>query len=105
MIPARTFAPSVLLVTLCACKVGPDYKRPTVQLPDQYRGLAPSAAPTQASAEAFGEMKWWAVLQDKVLEDLIREALTNNYDMRIAASRVAQAEAIVGIARADQLPA
>ena len=49
-------------------------------------------------------MKFWTVFQDKVLEDLIREALVNNYDIRIAATRVAQAEAIVGITRADQLP-
>jgi multidrug efflux system outer membrane protein len=49
-------------------------------------------------------MKFWTVFQDKVLADLIREALANNYDIRIAATRVAQAEAIVGITRADQLP-
>jgi multidrug efflux system outer membrane protein len=49
-------------------------------------------------------MKWWAVFQDKALEDLIREALTNNYDMRIAASRVVQAQASLGVTRADQFP-
>ncbi len=105
MIPARSLAASVLLLSLCACKVGPNYSRPAVTLPDQYRGLAPEAAtPTQPPAEAFGEMKWWAVFQDKALEDLIREALTNNYDMRIAASRVVQAQASLGVTRADQFP-
>jgi len=104
MIPARSLAASVLLLALCACKVGPNYQRPAVTLPDQYRGLAPEAAPAQASAEAFGDMKWWTVFQDKTLEDLIREALTNSYDMRIAATRVVQAQAALGITRADQFP-
>jgi multidrug efflux system outer membrane protein len=108
MIPARWLAASVLLLALCACKVGPNYNRPAVTLPDQYRGLAPDVSTTQAStqtpAESFGEMKWWTVFQDKSLEFLIREALSNNYDMRIAASRVVQAQAALGITRADQFP-
>lgn len=72
-------------------------------MPDQYRTLAPPVTP-QASPQNFGDMKWWAVFQDKVLEDLIKEALVNNYDVRIAAARVDQANAIVGVTRADQLP-
>lgn len=103
MIRARLLPASVLLLSLSGCKLGPNYARPPVTLPDQYRGLAP-AATTPAAGEAFGEMKFWTVFQDKVLEDLIREALVNNYDIRIAAARVAQARAIVGITRADQLP-
>jgi outer membrane protein, multidrug efflux system len=103
MIRIRLLAASVLLLSLCSCRVGPNYNRPTVTTPDQYRGLAPDAAP-QPPGEAFGEMKFWTVFQDKVLADLIREALANNYDIRIAATRVVQAEAIVGITRADQLP-
>jgi multidrug efflux system outer membrane protein len=103
MIPIRSLAASVLLLSLCSCRVGPNYKRPPVTTPDQYRGLAPDAAP-QPPGEAFGEMKFWTVFQDKALADLIREALANNYDIRIAATRVVQAEAIVGITRADQLP-
>lgn len=103
MISVRSLGASILLLSFCACKVGPNYNRPQVILPDQYRGLAPAATP-QASAEAFGELKWWAVFQDKVLDDLIRQALVNNYDVRIAATRVEQAKQIVGVTRADQLP-
>jgi outer membrane protein, multidrug efflux system len=103
MIRIRLLAASVLLLSLCSCRVGPNYNRPTVTTPDQYRGLAPDAAP-QPQGEAFGEMKFWTVFQDKVLADLIREALANNYDIRIAATRVVQAEAIVGITHADQMP-
>ena len=103
MISIRPLAASLVLVAICGCKVGPNYKRPVVSLPDQYRGLAPDAT-AQPSGEAFGEMKFWTVFQDKVLEDLIKEALTNNYDIRIAAARVTQAKAALGITRADQFP-
>lgn len=95
-----TFA---LLLPLCSCKVGPNYKRPEVMLPGQYRGLAPGVS-NQTANPAFGEMKWWTVFKDKALNELIREALVNNYDLRIAATRVMQAKAILGITRADQFP-
>jgi outer membrane protein, multidrug efflux system len=99
----------VLLFSLCACKVGPNYKRPPVAIPPDYRGSAPTATPTaapqpQPAPEAFAEMKWWTVFQDKVLDELIREALVNNYDVRISATRILQASAQLGITRADQLP-
>jgi multidrug efflux system outer membrane protein len=93
----------LVLLPMCACTVGPNYKRPVVTIPDQFRGIAPDAS-TQLSSPSFGEMKWWTVFQDPTLESLIREALTNSYDLQIAASRVMQARAIVGIRRADQLP-
>jgi len=104
MIQARSLAASALLVVwLAGCRVGPNYKRPPITTPDQYRGLAPDAS-NQPSGQPFGEMKWWAVFQDKVLDDLIKEALSNNYDIQIAASRVVQAQAALGITRADQFP-
>jgi multidrug efflux system outer membrane protein len=103
MMRTRSLIGFMLLLSLCSCTVGPNYKRPAVTLPDQYRGVAPDLS-TQPSNQSFGEMKWFNVFQDQTLESLIREALTNNYDLRIAASRVMQAKAIVGITRADQLP-
>ena len=98
MTSMKTVPVAVLLLALCACKVGPNYKRPTLSVPDQYR-----AAPT-LTGEQFGEMKWWTVFQDETLQALIKEALANNYDMRIAATRVLQANANLGITRADQFP-
>src|ERR1700677_3264017 len=97
----RVLSVAVLLLTLAGCKVGPNYKRPAVDVPDQYRGLAP---PLPAGG-AFGEMKWESVFTDEVLQNLIKEALTNNYDMRIAASSILQAEASLGVTRSNQLPA
>jgi multidrug efflux system outer membrane protein len=91
---------AALLLTLCGCKVGPNYQRPVVDVPSQYRGLAPGLG----AGQPFGEMKWESVFTDEVLQSLIKEALTNNYDFRIAASNILQAEASLGVTRANQLP-
>jgi len=92
----------IALLLLTGCTLGPKYKRPTVAVPDTYRGLAPDAG--AQSAASFGEEKWWNVFQDTELQALIREALSQNYDVRIAAARVLQAQALLGITRADQFP-
>jgi len=60
---------------------------------------------TASDEESFGEQKWWEVFQDPELRQPIRTALKNNYDVRIAATRILQAQAQLGVARADQLPA
>lgn len=92
---------ALALILLSACKVGPNYQRPPVTVPGGYRGLAPEATETTAS---IGDEKWWAVFEDEQLQKLIRQALTDNYDIRIAAARVLEAQAALGITRADQFP-
>jgi outer membrane protein, multidrug efflux system len=84
---------------LAACAVGPDYKRPTLDVPAEFRGA--SAAEWRV---AFADMQWWAVLEDPVLQSLIKDALVNNYDLRIAANHVLQARDQLGITRSNQLP-
>jgi len=101
MISARWVVGAALLV-LTGCAVGPKYKQPPVAAPDAYRGLDPNAGPQ--SAASLGDEKWWTVFQDEQLQQLIREALAQNYDVRIAAERILQAQAILGITRADQYP-
>ena len=96
----RVFIAPLLLLALSGCKVGPNYKRPVLDVPGQYRGLAPSPV----AGGNFAEMKWESVFQDQVLQSLIKEALTNNYDIRIAASRIMQAQASLGVTRSNQLP-
>jgi multidrug efflux system outer membrane protein len=59
---------------------------------------------TQPAAESLGDQKWWEVFEDQQLQDLIHTALKQNYDVRIAATRILEARAQVGITRADQLP-
>lgn len=96
-------AAATLVLSLCGCKVGPNYQRPQVAVPGQYRGNAPSL-PNPPAAEPFAEMQWQNVFQDKVLQGLIQEAVANNYDMRIAAARILEARASLGVTRANQLP-
>ncbi|HUC53137.1 MAG TPA: efflux transporter outer membrane subunit [Candidatus Cybelea sp.] len=88
---------------MSGCTVGPNYNRPKADLPTTYRGATPEESPKAASASLADE-KWWNVFQDQELQGLIRTALGNNYDVRIAASRILQAQAQLGITRADQYP-
>ena len=99
---SRPWIVAIALLMLTGCAVGPNYKRPSVTVPGTYRGLAADTDP-QATA-SLGDEKWWTVYQDEQLQALIREALAQNYDMRIAAARVLQAQAVLGITRADQFP-
>jgi multidrug efflux system outer membrane protein len=95
----------LLSISLLAsgCTVGPNYKRPIVAVPGSYRGMIPEqTTPTQIAS--LGDQKWWEIFQDEQLRALIRTALQQNYDLRIAASRVIEAQAQVGITRADQFP-
>jgi multidrug efflux system outer membrane protein len=100
------------------CAVGPNYKRPAVDVPGMYRGASTEAATPEATttsqpaattapqqtAASLGDEKWWNVFEDPELQSLIRTALKNNYDVRIAASRVLEAQAQLGVTRADQYP-
>ena len=85
------------------CLVGPNYKKPAVSVPAAFRGVAAEPGVT-ADLASFGDQAWWDAFQDDALRDLIRGALQQNYDVRIAASRILQARALLGITRADPLP-
>ena len=93
----------LVCLSLAGCTMGPKYHRPTVSLPPAYRGLPPGSS-AQPSMSSLGNEKWWQVFQDPVLQQLIRTALQQNYDVRIAATRVLQAQAELGITRANQFP-
>jgi multidrug efflux system outer membrane protein len=95
---------SLTLLLSAGCAVGPNYKRPSVDVPGMYRGATPQEAAQPAASQSFGDQKWWEVFQDKQLQDLIHTALQQNYDVSIAATRILEAKAQLGITRADQLP-
>ena len=97
------FAIGLLGLLYSGCTVGPNYKKPKVAVPPTYRG---SSLDAQAKPEltSFGDQKWWDTFQDETLRDLIQTALKQNYDVQIAATRILQARAQLGIARADQFP-
>jgi outer membrane protein, multidrug efflux system len=90
-------------LVLSGCTMGPNYRRPTVAAPPTYRGLAPDGT-AQTETATLGDQKWWDIFQDEQLRTLIRTALQQNYDLRIAASRILEAKAQLGITRADQFP-
>ena len=93
----------VVVLSLTGCVVGPNYKRPMVNAPGTYRGLTESEAASVTPA-SLGDQKWWEVFQDQQLQQLIRTALQQNYDVRIAAERVLEAQAQLGITRSNQYP-
>ena len=90
-------------VFLGGCTVGPNYKRPNTDAPTNFRTLTPEETPS-TSAQSLGDEKWWEVFQDEQLQKLIRVALQQNFDTRIAATHVLEAEAQLGITRANQYP-
>lgn len=94
----------VLLITslLTACTVGPKYRRPSVQTPTVYRGAADPTA--QPDPQTLADTKWFEVFKDDKLQEMIRQALVSNYDLREAVARVDEARANYGITRADQFP-
>src|SRR5580692_1376497 len=97
----KKFLLIAIAVLLAGCAVGPNYKRPTVNVPTDYRDSVTSET---AAASSIGNEKWWDVYQDPVLTQLIHTALQQNYDVRIAATRVLEAQDQLGIVRANQFP-
>ena len=95
--------PVAAAVLAGGCTVGPNYRRPPVTAPQEYRGL-PADQTGRADAASIGDQQWWEVFQDETLQALIGTALQQNYDVRIAATRILEARAQLGIIRADQLP-
>src|ERR1700757_932576 len=93
----------IAIAVLSACTVGPKYHRPAVQTPASFRG---SADPQQAQgqSESFADLPWWQVFHDSQLQELIRTALKQNYDLQLAVERVIAARAQVGIVRSNQFP-
>jgi len=89
-------------LTLSSCAVGPNYKRPVVQTPTEFRG---ADAPAGANSESLADLEWFDLFEDEVLKQLVITALEQNFDLRIAAERVLQARAQLGITRSDQFPA
>jgi NodT family efflux transporter outer membrane factor (OMF) lipoprotein len=90
-----------LAAALTGCTVGPDYKRPPVAVPASFRAPEPAPAPQTA---ALADLKWFEIFKDDRLQELIRTALQQNYDLRDAVARVEAARAGLGITRSAQFP-
>jgi NodT family efflux transporter outer membrane factor (OMF) lipoprotein len=99
---ARSYlAIATAAVLLAGCTVGPNYKRPPMEVPSTFR--APAPLPEQQAA-SVADVKWFEVFHDEELQGLIRTALAHNYDLRDAVARVQEARANLGITRSNQIP-
>jgi multidrug efflux system outer membrane protein len=94
---------AVMSGLLAGCKVGPNYSRPNVTAPPAFRG-ADNAEVSSDPKGSLGDEQWSAVYREPELQELIRKALANNYDVRIAAQRILEQQAQVKIARSQQFP-
>ena len=95
--PALTIAATLLT----GCTVGPRYTRPVVPTAPAFRGADDAAV---SSATSIADQQWSTVFREPELQALIKTALTNNYDLRIAASRILEQQAQVQITRSQQFP-
>jgi multidrug efflux system outer membrane protein len=94
----KKLLPLLVLVLVGGCAVGPNYKRSAVDTPESYRFA------TGETTNSLGDLPWWEVFKDPALQDLIRTAITNNYDLKQAVARVEQARQQVTVARAPLFP-
>lgn len=100
---SRRLVAAAAAICLAGCTVGPNYQRPQIAAPPAFRGpdSTPAGDPVVSS---LGDAKWFTVFQNPELQKLIRTALDQNYDIRIAATRILQAQSEVTITRSNQFP-
>jgi outer membrane protein, multidrug efflux system len=89
-----------VFLTCCfasGCTVGPDYVRPEIDAPEKYRFAA-------VEANDLANTEWWKQFHDSTLDELIRIALSDNFDVRIAAARVDEFYGSLGVTRSGKFP-
>jgi len=87
----------MIIVSFTGCAVGPDFKKPVVETPDNFRF-------SDSKSKEVVNLNWWELFDDPVLYSLVVNALTDNKDLMIAASRMEEARAALGFTKADQYP-
>src|SRR5579859_3648851 len=101
---AAKAAPILLAaLVLSGCAVGPNYHRPAVQAPTVFHGPEDSQQ-SEAQSASVADLPWWQVFHDPQLQELIRTALKQNYDLQLAVERVTASRAQLGIARSNEFP-
>ena len=104
MLPRSAMALFAAMITaglLAGCAVGPDYQRPKMDLPESWPGKQGDGS---QSATKFAGDRWWSLYADTVLDKIEEEALAHNMDIQVAAARVLEVRAQLGITEADQYP-
>jgi multidrug efflux system outer membrane protein len=100
---ARSLSAILLSTMLVGCAVGPKYRRPAVQTPAGYRDLSENPQ-LQSQTASYADLPWWQVFQDPKLQELIRTALKQNYDLQLATERINAARAQVTVTRSSLFP-
>jgi NodT family efflux transporter outer membrane factor (OMF) lipoprotein len=95
------FVPLFAAAFLASCAIGPNYQPPAISAPNSFRA---APATTTNNSESLADLKWWEVFKDEKLQELEREALEQNYDLRDAAARVEAASAALGVTQSNQFP-
>src|SRR5262245_15560537 len=95
---ARRLILLALAVAASGCALGPNYKRPEIPVPPTWRDIP------AAEAESFANTPWWQVFDDPQLQELIKTALVENKDLKIAVERIEEARARYGFTKADLWP-
>jgi outer membrane protein, multidrug efflux system len=100
----RLLVTAILASSLISgCMVGPNYHKPVVQTPTVYRDLNENPQ-AQAQAASYADLRWWQVFQDPQLQELIRTALKQNYDLQLATERIIAARAQLAVTRSSLFP-
>src|SRR5438876_12427223 len=99
----KDFVAAIVIISLLAGSAAGQkkYERPAVKTPDTFRG-ADTVAPTGQTS--IGDLKWFEVFKDQELQNLVRTAMIQNYDLRAAVARINASRANLGLARSDQFP-
>jgi len=100
---APLVAATVISSFVAGCKVGPNYQKPVVQTPPAFRDLNENQQ-AQAQAASYADLPWWQVFQDPQLQELVRTAIKQNYDLQIATERIKEARAQVTVTRSSLFP-
>lgn len=98
------FTAAILVpILFVGCTVGPNYHKPTIQTPTAFRDLRENKQ-SEAQAASYADLPWWQVFDDPQLQQLIRTALKQNYDLQLATERINAERAQLQITRSNQLP-
>jgi len=101
--PALFMLAAMVCGLVAACSVGPNYHRPAVQTPAAFRDLSENPQ-VQAQAASYADLPWWQVFQDPQLQELVRTALKQNYDLQLATERINTARAQLAVTRSNLFP-
>jgi multidrug efflux system outer membrane protein len=93
----------MLALVAAGCAVGPDYARPPLDTPSTFRAAATETADLSAT-NSVADLDWWQVMRDPQLQAYLAEALTNSWDIKLAAARLLQAEAVARVTRSQFMP-